>query len=140
MGYLSRSSRRTRPLDSGTAEMKRRPPSKGTVPKPQLKPWYGVVMVFLIIGLGLITFLFYQANKKLYADNHKLALIILKPAVPQKLYVFGCSGPSAGVLVYSNGSSYLIKTKAELMKLSPRIPKDIEIIPYQPPECRPSGT
>ncbi len=105
-----------------------------------MKRWHGVVMALLIIGFGLTTYLLYQANKKLYSDNHKLALIVLKPAVPQKLYVFGCNGPSAGVLVFSNGSSYLIKTKTELMKLGPRIPKDIEIIAYQHPECRPSGT
>ncbi len=98
-----------------------------------------VLTTLLLIVLGAQNYFLKQAKTQLTIDNKILAKAVLKPAVPNKLYVFGCKEPSAAVLVFSNGKSYAME-RAQLMKLKGRLPKDLLIIPYQHPDCRSSGT
>ena len=99
-----------------------------------------ILATLLIIVLSIETYSLNKENTRLTIDNKVLAKAILKPAVPKKVYVFGCNNPSAAVLVYSNGNSYLTEGKAQLMKLERKLPKNIPTSIFQAPECRSSGT
>lgn len=99
-----------------------------------------VLTILLIIVLSIETHSLNKENTQLTKTNKVLAKEILKPAVPKKVYVFGCNSPSAAVLVFSNGNSYLTEGKAQLMKLERRLPKNLPTDIYQAPECRPSET
>ena len=99
-----------------------------------------ILATLVILILAAQIYFLNQENTRLTIDNKVLAKAILKPAVPKKVYVFGCNNPSAAVLVYSNGNSHLTEGKAQLMKLERRLPRDIPTSIFQAPECRSSGT
>lgn len=113
-----------------------------------------IVTTLLIVVLGAKNYLLNQtktqltiANTELIEEkeqliitNEELAIIIFKPVTPKKIYVLGCKGQSAAILVYSNGNSRLTEGRTQLLKLERRLPEDLPVEFYQPPECRSKGT
>jgi len=90
-----------------------------------MKKWLVVLMSLAIIILAAQAYFLNEENKTLTITNEELALITTP--VPKAIYVFGCSKPSAAVVVLGNGNSYPLEWK-QLKKLKQLFPKDIPII------------
>jgi len=107
---------------------------------PQLHPiWLIILMALAIMVLGAQIYFLDEENEALTKLNDKLASVIFEKPVANKLYIFGCKSPAAAVIVFSNGSSRSVEWE-DLKKIKKTIPKDIEILTYQAPDCRPSKT
>jgi len=94
-------------------------------------------MTLIIIAQAAGIYFLNEENKTLTIVNERLALITTP--IPKAIYVFGCSKPSAAVVVLGNGNSYPLEWK-QLKKLKQLFPKNIPIISFQDPECKSSET